>query len=110
MKTCELCGHDVDNHMNSGCCVYNCECSRSWRHSDHPTYKEMEQAIRNMKGKLMNTKRTLTDEQIDEIARTFAALIDMDNADPSPNVPTVMGRIGGAIREAIDRLDELNQD
>jgi hypothetical protein len=57
---------------------------------------------------LMGVDRTLTDEQIDNIARTFSDLIDMDNASPSANVPTVMARIGGAIREALDRLNELN--
>jgi len=62
-----------------------------------------------MKPNLMNAKRTLSDEEIDNLARTYAGLIVMDNADPSPNVPTIMGRIGQAIREAFNRYDELNK-
>lgn len=62
-----------------------------------------------MKPNMMNAKRTLSDEEIDNLARTYAGLIHMDNEDPSPNVPTIMARIGGAIREAFNRYDELNK-
>jgi len=43
----------------------------------------------------------MNEEHINEIARKHAELIEQDNASPSANVPTVMGRIAQALRSML---------
>jgi len=45
MSDCQICGHDIDNHGRSGCCMHKCSCLRTHSHADHPSYAEQDARI-----------------------------------------------------------------
>lgn len=47
-SSCKLCGHDVANHGDEGCCMRLCSCTRTQLPKDHPTYAEQAARIRTL--------------------------------------------------------------